>query len=275
MLVDAIDVQTQTGGNLAKILDHLAGTIKARRSIQRKVRSLTGEARMSGWVIGILPVALGAFIMTTQPQMRVAMLTTRHRTREPHRVRRFGTHRRRLRARHDAVGRVTSTVIVIALLVSGALFALGFALLDKGDDMKRRLAELERNAPDTDRGDRIVRSLVDEKQRVVLSNRFAEAGWYKTTVVSFTFTRIGLAAAVGISAGLAAGLIHTAPLVLMVMAGAGVVAGFIAPSFVLDGAVPRARSRSRGGCRTSWTSSRRPSRRAPRSTGRSRSPSAA
>jgi tight adherence protein B len=76
MLVDAIDVQSQTGGNLAKILDHLAATIKARRNIHRKVRSLTGEARMSGWVIGLLPLLLGAFVMVTQPTMRTAMLTT-------------------------------------------------------------------------------------------------------------------------------------------------------------------------------------------------------
>ncbi len=76
MLVDAIDVSSKTGGNLAKILDHLAGTIKARRSIQRKVRSLTGEARASGWVIAVLPVGLGLFIMGTQPPMREAMFGT-------------------------------------------------------------------------------------------------------------------------------------------------------------------------------------------------------
>ncbi|HEY6235775.1 MAG TPA: type II secretion system F family protein [Candidatus Elarobacter sp.] len=76
MFVDAIDIQSKTGGNLAKILDHLAGTIKARRSIQRKVRSLTGEARASGWVIAVLPVGLGVFIMATQPPMREAMFTT-------------------------------------------------------------------------------------------------------------------------------------------------------------------------------------------------------
>jgi tight adherence protein B len=76
MFVDAIDISSKTGGNLAKILEHLAGTIKARRSIQRKVRSLTGEARASGWVIAALPVGLGVFIMATQPPMREAMFTT-------------------------------------------------------------------------------------------------------------------------------------------------------------------------------------------------------
>lgn len=76
MLVDAIQVQSKTGGNLAKILDHLAATIKARRQIQRKVRALTGEAKMSGWVIGLLPILVGSFIMATQPQMRDALFGT-------------------------------------------------------------------------------------------------------------------------------------------------------------------------------------------------------
>ena len=76
MMVDAIQVQSKTGGNLGKILDHLAGTIKGRRQIFRKVKALTGEATLSGWVIGLLPVGVGAFIMIAQPAMREALLTT-------------------------------------------------------------------------------------------------------------------------------------------------------------------------------------------------------
>ena len=76
MMVDAIQVQSKTGGNLAKILDHLAGTIKGRRAIMRKIAALTGEATLSGWVIGLLPVGVGLFIMIAQPPMRAALLNT-------------------------------------------------------------------------------------------------------------------------------------------------------------------------------------------------------
>jgi len=76
MMIDAIRVQAQTGGNLAKILDHLAATIKSRREIRRKVSALTGEARAGAWVIGSLPVFVGAFVMLTQPAMRQAMIGT-------------------------------------------------------------------------------------------------------------------------------------------------------------------------------------------------------
>jgi tight adherence protein B len=76
MMVRTIRVQTQSGGNLGKILDHLAGTIKDRRQINRKIKALTAEGVASGWVIGILPVAVGAFIALTQPHMRDAMFHT-------------------------------------------------------------------------------------------------------------------------------------------------------------------------------------------------------
>lgn len=76
MMIDAIRVQSQTGGNLAKILDHLAATIKSRREIRRKVSALTGEARAGAWVIGALPVFVGTFVMVTQPVMREAMFGT-------------------------------------------------------------------------------------------------------------------------------------------------------------------------------------------------------
>ena len=76
MMVDAIRVQSQTGGNLAKIMDHLAGTIKGRRAVARKIKSLTGEAIAGAWVLGSLPVLVGAFVMATQPDMRDTMIGT-------------------------------------------------------------------------------------------------------------------------------------------------------------------------------------------------------
>jgi tight adherence protein B len=76
MMVDAIRVQSQTGGNLAKIMDHLATTIKGRRAVTRKIKSLTGEAIAGAWVLGALPVLVGAFVLGTQPSMRDSMLNT-------------------------------------------------------------------------------------------------------------------------------------------------------------------------------------------------------
>jgi tight adherence protein B len=76
MLTKAIAVQTQTGGNLGKTLDHLAATIKDRRRLFRKVRSITSEGRASASVIGALPVLVAAAIMIMQPDMRSSLLGT-------------------------------------------------------------------------------------------------------------------------------------------------------------------------------------------------------
>ena len=76
MMVRTVRVQSQTGGNLGKILDHLAATIKDRRRIDRKVKAMTAEGSASGWVIGVLPVAVGLFMALTQPHMRDSMLHT-------------------------------------------------------------------------------------------------------------------------------------------------------------------------------------------------------
>jgi tight adherence protein B len=76
MMVRTIRVQSQSGGNLGKILDHLASTIKDRRQINRKIKALTAEGTASGWVIGLLPVSVGTFIAVTQPHMRDSMFHT-------------------------------------------------------------------------------------------------------------------------------------------------------------------------------------------------------
>jgi tight adherence protein B len=76
MIARVFRVQSETGGDLARILDQLAETIKDRRHVGRKVSALTAEGRMSAWVLMLIPVALGAFIDITQPQMANALFFT-------------------------------------------------------------------------------------------------------------------------------------------------------------------------------------------------------
>jgi len=76
MMVRAIRVQSQTGGNLAKVLEHLAHTIKERRRVYRKMRALTAEGRMTAWVIALLPVIVGVMIVGLNASMRRALIFT-------------------------------------------------------------------------------------------------------------------------------------------------------------------------------------------------------
>ncbi|HEY0829294.1 MAG TPA: type II secretion system F family protein [Bacilli bacterium] len=67
LLIQAVLIQKQVGGNLAAILETIVQTIRDRNKIQRQILTLTAQGRLSGIVIGLLPVALGIVIYLLQP----------------------------------------------------------------------------------------------------------------------------------------------------------------------------------------------------------------
>ncbi len=62
ILITAILVQREVGGNLAEILEKVAGTMRARFTIRRQVRVYTVQGRMSGYILAALPLVVGLFI---------------------------------------------------------------------------------------------------------------------------------------------------------------------------------------------------------------------
>jgi tight adherence protein B len=62
MMITAINVQQEVGGNLAEILDILAYTIRERVRIQGEIRVLVAQQMLAGNVITFLPVALAIFL---------------------------------------------------------------------------------------------------------------------------------------------------------------------------------------------------------------------
>ena len=68
LMLQAVLIQRQVGGNLAGILEIILGTIRERSRIQRQVQTLTAQGRMSGRVIGGLPIALGVMIYMINPE---------------------------------------------------------------------------------------------------------------------------------------------------------------------------------------------------------------
>jgi tight adherence protein B len=62
LLVVAVKVQSEVGSSLAQIIGRLAEIVRTRQRIQAQIRALTAQSRMSGFVVGLLPVVmLGAF----------------------------------------------------------------------------------------------------------------------------------------------------------------------------------------------------------------------
>jgi tight adherence protein B len=74
LMVTAINIQAQVGGNLATVLDSIAFTIRERIRIIGEINTLTAMQRYSGYVITLLPVGLGAILFLISPSYMGAML---------------------------------------------------------------------------------------------------------------------------------------------------------------------------------------------------------
>lgn len=77
LIVTAVLIQQQVGGNLADIIDVIRDTILERIRIRREIHTLTAQGRASGVVLALLPVAMGLFMYITSPEYMRPLLTTR------------------------------------------------------------------------------------------------------------------------------------------------------------------------------------------------------
>jgi tight adherence protein B len=67
LMVTAVQIHRVVGGNLAEILDTIAFTIRERIRIQGEIRTLTAQARASGYIITGLPFALALILTFISP----------------------------------------------------------------------------------------------------------------------------------------------------------------------------------------------------------------
>ena len=66
-LITAILVQRETGGDLTEILDRAAAVIRERISIQGEVRVHTAQGRLTGWILGALPIIMLVLLNFASP----------------------------------------------------------------------------------------------------------------------------------------------------------------------------------------------------------------
>ncbi len=99
LMVTAVQIHRVVGGNLAEILDTIAHTIRERVRIKGEISSLTAQARASGWIITVLPIALAAMLCVISPDYFTPMF-------------------------HQTLG-------IVMLAIGGFSMAVGFALIQK------------------------------------------------------------------------------------------------------------------------------------------------
>jgi tight adherence protein B len=67
ILVTAILIQREVGGNLAEILDNLSNVIRARFTIRRQIKVYTAQGRMTGYLLALLPLVLFTILYWLNP----------------------------------------------------------------------------------------------------------------------------------------------------------------------------------------------------------------
>lgn len=67
LIVTAVLIQRQVGGNLAEVLDRISGTIRERLKILGEINTLTAQGRLSGWIISLLPIGIGLVMYILNP----------------------------------------------------------------------------------------------------------------------------------------------------------------------------------------------------------------
>jgi tight adherence protein B len=66
--VTAVLTQRESGGNLAEILDNLGDVIRQRFRVRRQIRVVTAHARMTGWVLTMMPVGIALTMVVASPE---------------------------------------------------------------------------------------------------------------------------------------------------------------------------------------------------------------
>ncbi len=68
LVVTAIKVQHEVGGNLGEILETIAETVRERVRIIGEIKVMTGSQMMTGYMLGGMPIAVGLFISFINPE---------------------------------------------------------------------------------------------------------------------------------------------------------------------------------------------------------------
>ncbi len=70
----AIRVNRTYGTSVRELLNNIAKMIHEREAARRELKTMTGETRVTAWVLGLLPIAIGTYILFMNPEYMQTML---------------------------------------------------------------------------------------------------------------------------------------------------------------------------------------------------------
>lgn len=75
LIVNAILIQKDIGGNLSEILENISETIRERQKIKNEMKTLTAQGKMSGMIVMLLPIFLGGVIYLFNKEYMMLLFT--------------------------------------------------------------------------------------------------------------------------------------------------------------------------------------------------------
>jgi tight adherence protein B len=69
LVVVAIETARKTGGNLTEVFERIASTIRERMRIENRIRTLTAQGRLQGWIVSLMPAIIGFLMFLVDPNM--------------------------------------------------------------------------------------------------------------------------------------------------------------------------------------------------------------
>ncbi|HEX6777237.1 MAG TPA: type II secretion system F family protein, partial [Ktedonobacterales bacterium] len=78
LMVTAINVQREVGGNLAEILETISTTIRERVKLKGEIKVLTSQQQYSGYIIAAMPVVLALVLFAINPTYMLKLFTETH-----------------------------------------------------------------------------------------------------------------------------------------------------------------------------------------------------
>jgi tight adherence protein B len=76
LMITAIEIARQTGGNLTEVFDQLAGVIRERMRVEGKIRSLTAQGRLQASIVGLMPLLLAGAMYVISPGMMTGFVSS-------------------------------------------------------------------------------------------------------------------------------------------------------------------------------------------------------
>lgn len=76
LVISAMRIAREVGGTLPETLDRLADTLRQKAGMEGKIRSLTAQGKLQGWVVGLLPLILMIVLFQIEPEAMRPLLDT-------------------------------------------------------------------------------------------------------------------------------------------------------------------------------------------------------